>query len=159
MPSLQVKNTSWVSGDMLKDDKKLLSVHFLREFFIYYLCIPKFDLHFSILFSWIDYRGKWWRNLTRENWRRGFHCNEERYLLDAVAGAHMNVKNSFSRLSFGRPLVFVAWTLWLVEKFKPDAATNHINHSNFSCSRVTNQLESSLGERVFSRAWLPTQRT
>ena len=50
--------------------------------------------------------------------------------------------------------MFDAQTLLLVEKFKPDAATKQTNHSSFSCSRVTNQLESSLGERVFSRAWL-----
>ena len=34
-----------------KDDKKLLSVHFLQEYSIYYLCIPMFDLHFKILLS------------------------------------------------------------------------------------------------------------
>ena len=43
-------------------------------------------LVFNVVSFWLDYRGKRRRNLTRENWQRGFHCNEERYLLDAVAG-------------------------------------------------------------------------
>ena len=88
-------------------------------------------LVFNILSFWLDYRGKRRRNLTGENWRRGFHCNEERYLLDAVAEAlWWMLRTVLADCLLADCLcVLLGWfarrTLWLVEKFKPRTVTIH----------------------------------